>query len=448
MFGQTIKSGGGDGRGRKKGYEMPNHKWIARIPTPGGAYRYIYDRAELAAIKGGEAVNRARTTIGGVSNERAQRRGALRNKWGALKSDARSFTKNPLQSLKDIREGKTAYQNASVDEKYRRANAKYGSHYLFGNKGAAARKKGESNSAYLKRRLKSMADRNVNGKIDSDDVKRHLHDFGQRLAKGRRGLDYNHDGTVNFTDLKLIGKKKLNTARVVGPEYIKKGISALKSAPGRLRNLRRDLHNKRFEGNRYSTPEEKAAYDRRKKDFEKMRFNQRLQGAADSAAKKRYSKLMDQRHRMTNAANAAAEKRKQKNQQYRRESGYNQDRANSSGGVNSFKLWKNIANVKAENSRKKYAGQGDSAHYGLQKSSSQYKYNKMKDRYSGSKAANRPRDWREDTVASKNKTSLGSIKNLSNADLRAYYQMKRGGDGAAREIARRNRDRRRSNRRR
>ena len=44
MFGQTIKSNSG-GRGRKKGYELPGHKWIKRIPNGKGGWRYIYDKA-------------------------------------------------------------------------------------------------------------------------------------------------------------------------------------------------------------------------------------------------------------------------------------------------------------------------------------------------------------------------------------------------------------------
>jgi len=44
MFGQTIKSNGG-GRGRKKGFELPGHKWVKRIPNGKGGWRYIYDKA-------------------------------------------------------------------------------------------------------------------------------------------------------------------------------------------------------------------------------------------------------------------------------------------------------------------------------------------------------------------------------------------------------------------
>lgn len=31
----------------KKGYEKPGHKWIKRIPTPSGAYKYIYNKLDV-----------------------------------------------------------------------------------------------------------------------------------------------------------------------------------------------------------------------------------------------------------------------------------------------------------------------------------------------------------------------------------------------------------------
>lgn len=48
--------------GREKGWKMPNAKYIARLITSNGTYKYIYNQAQLAAAKGGQAMSRVKRT--------------------------------------------------------------------------------------------------------------------------------------------------------------------------------------------------------------------------------------------------------------------------------------------------------------------------------------------------------------------------------------------------
>lgn len=70
--------------GREKGWKMPNAKYIARLITSNGTYKYIYNQAQLAAAKGGRAMSRVRRTAQNAAGELRKRSGAFRQVDNAL----------------------------------------------------------------------------------------------------------------------------------------------------------------------------------------------------------------------------------------------------------------------------------------------------------------------------------------------------------------------------
>lgn len=70
--------------GREKGWKMPNAKYIARLITSNGTYKYIYNQAQLAAAKGGQAMSRVRRTAQNAAGELRKRSGAFRQVDNAL----------------------------------------------------------------------------------------------------------------------------------------------------------------------------------------------------------------------------------------------------------------------------------------------------------------------------------------------------------------------------
>lgn len=219
-------AGAGSG-GRSSGH----HKYLAKLPTPGGGFRYIYDQASLLAARAGHAVSKV---IGLEARGRMNRLGAQRQR--ILKGNGSRGLNAVNQAYNSA---KSSYNKSILGRAENAANA---ARKAIGNAVGEARKRGEGVVGSIKKGAYAVGGQVA--KATGLEARGRMNRLGaqrQRMLKGSgkglHGVNKAYNAAKSSYNKSILGRAEntFNSARGAVSGAVSGARNAASNAVGKAR---------------------------------------------------------------------------------------------------------------------------------------------------------------------------------------------------------------------